>query len=140
MRIENHCHINGFALSLVLKQRLGVTRKWPVIYQKYIIKIYYLLGNKFSFFRYLNHFSHDARRGREHGIKDVFLNFYSKKFIPGSLFFCPKVRFSWMIFALPFTTSNHQIVEKKKQNSVNFLLKLQLVSEFKFCINRGSLN
>ena len=47
MRIENHCHINGFALSLVLKQRLEVTRKWPVIYQKYIIKIYYLLGNFF---------------------------------------------------------------------------------------------
>ena len=67
-----------------------------------------------------------------------FLNFYSKKLVPGSLFFCPKVRFSWMIFALPFRTSNRQIVEKKNNNnSMNFLFKLQLVSEFKFCINRG---
>ena len=30
MRIANHFYISGFALSLVLKQRLGKTRKWPV--------------------------------------------------------------------------------------------------------------
>ena len=30
IRIKNHFHINGFALSLALKQRLGATRKWPV--------------------------------------------------------------------------------------------------------------
>ena len=30
MRIGNHFCISGFALSLVLKQRLGTTRKWPV--------------------------------------------------------------------------------------------------------------
>ena len=29
MRIENDFHINGCALSLALKQRLGPTRKWP---------------------------------------------------------------------------------------------------------------
>ena len=28
--IENHFHINGFALSLVLKVRLFGTRKWPI--------------------------------------------------------------------------------------------------------------
>ena len=28
--IENHLHISGFALSLVFKQRLGITRKWRV--------------------------------------------------------------------------------------------------------------
>ena len=26
---KNHCHINGFALSLALKHRLGATRKSP---------------------------------------------------------------------------------------------------------------
>ena len=30
MRTGNHFYISGFALSLVLKQRLGKTRKWPV--------------------------------------------------------------------------------------------------------------
>ena len=30
MRTGNHFHVNGFALSLVLKQRLGTTWKWPV--------------------------------------------------------------------------------------------------------------
>ena len=30
MRIKNQFHINGFALSLALKQRLGATRRWPV--------------------------------------------------------------------------------------------------------------
>ena len=28
MKIYNHFHINGLALSLALKQRLGTTRKW----------------------------------------------------------------------------------------------------------------
>ena len=31
MRITNHFHINGFALSLALKQRLQATREWPRI-------------------------------------------------------------------------------------------------------------
>ena len=31
MRIKNGFHINGFALSLALKQRLEATRKWPNI-------------------------------------------------------------------------------------------------------------
>ena len=30
MRIKNHVHINGFAVSLALKQRLGATRKLPI--------------------------------------------------------------------------------------------------------------
>ena len=30
MRIRNRFHINGFALSLAFKQRLGTTRKWPI--------------------------------------------------------------------------------------------------------------
>ena len=30
MRTGNHFYISSFALSLVLKQRLGTTRKWPV--------------------------------------------------------------------------------------------------------------
>ena len=30
MRIKNHFHINGFALSLALKQRLEATGKWPI--------------------------------------------------------------------------------------------------------------
>ena len=29
MRIKSYFHINGFALSLALKQRLGTTQKWP---------------------------------------------------------------------------------------------------------------
>ena len=29
--IENHFHINGFALSLVLKVRFFGTRKWPIM-------------------------------------------------------------------------------------------------------------
>ena len=28
MKIYNHFHISGLALSLALKQRLGTTRKW----------------------------------------------------------------------------------------------------------------
>ena len=30
MRIKEHFHINGFGLSLALKQRLGATQKWPI--------------------------------------------------------------------------------------------------------------
>ena len=30
MRIKNHSHINGFTLSLALKQRLEATWKWPI--------------------------------------------------------------------------------------------------------------
>ena len=30
MRMENDFHINGFALSLALKQKLEATQKWPV--------------------------------------------------------------------------------------------------------------
>ena len=30
MRIRNHFHINGLALSLTLKQRLEATREWPI--------------------------------------------------------------------------------------------------------------
>ena len=29
MRIKNRIHINGFALSLGLKQRLEAAQKWP---------------------------------------------------------------------------------------------------------------
>ena len=31
MRIKNPFHVNGFALSHTLKQRLEVTQKWPLI-------------------------------------------------------------------------------------------------------------
>ena len=30
MRIKNHLHISGSAVSLALKQRLETTRKWPI--------------------------------------------------------------------------------------------------------------
>ena len=30
MRIKNHFHVNGFAVSLGLKQRLEATRKLPI--------------------------------------------------------------------------------------------------------------
>ena len=30
MTIKKHFHINNFAVSLVLKQKLGAARKWPV--------------------------------------------------------------------------------------------------------------
>ena len=30
MRTKNHFHINGFALSLALNQRLEATGKWPI--------------------------------------------------------------------------------------------------------------
>ena len=28
--MKNHFHINDYARSLALKQRLGTTRKWPI--------------------------------------------------------------------------------------------------------------
>ena len=31
MRITNQFHINGFALSLALKQRLATTQKWRIV-------------------------------------------------------------------------------------------------------------
>ena len=31
MRLKNRFHINGLALSLALKQRLGATQKWPTV-------------------------------------------------------------------------------------------------------------
>ena len=33
MIIKNHFHKKGFALGLVLKQRLAVSRKWPILKQ-----------------------------------------------------------------------------------------------------------
>ena len=30
-RIKNHFHINGFTLSLALKQRLWATHEWPIL-------------------------------------------------------------------------------------------------------------
>ena len=30
MKMRNRFHINGFALSFALKQRLVATRKWPI--------------------------------------------------------------------------------------------------------------
>ena len=30
MRIKKYFHINSFTLSLVMKQRLGTTCKWPI--------------------------------------------------------------------------------------------------------------
>ena len=31
MKIKNHFHVNGFALSLALKVRFFGTRKWPIV-------------------------------------------------------------------------------------------------------------
>ena len=33
MIVKNHFHKKGFALGLVLKQRLPVSRKWPITVQ-----------------------------------------------------------------------------------------------------------
>ena len=30
MRIKNYFHVNSFALSLALRQRLGANQKWPI--------------------------------------------------------------------------------------------------------------
>ena len=34
MTIKSHFYINGFALSLAFKERLGATRKWPIHYPR----------------------------------------------------------------------------------------------------------
>ena len=39
VRIKNHFHINGFAICLALKQRLGVTQKWPIPLEYFIALI-----------------------------------------------------------------------------------------------------
>ena len=39
MRIKNHFHINGFALSLALKQKLGATRKRPTLLPDWLLKL-----------------------------------------------------------------------------------------------------
>ena len=35
MRMKKDFHVNGFTLSLALKQRLEATQKWPVKMVKY---------------------------------------------------------------------------------------------------------
>ena len=37
--IENHFHINGFALSLALKVRFFGTRKWPILLKPIILSV-----------------------------------------------------------------------------------------------------
>ena len=32
--MKSHFHVNGIALSLALKQRLGAARKWPIVLQE----------------------------------------------------------------------------------------------------------
>ena len=44
MRIRNDPHINGFTLTLALKQRLGATRKRPVVL-KVILRLRSLPGS-----------------------------------------------------------------------------------------------
>ena len=39
MRIKNHFHINGFALSLVLEQKLRATRKRPTLLPDWLLKV-----------------------------------------------------------------------------------------------------
>ena len=34
MKIKNHFHFNGFEIRLALKQRLGMTQKWPFFTRK----------------------------------------------------------------------------------------------------------
>ena len=38
MKMKNRFHINGFALSLALKQRLEATRKWPIVPFHFFLK------------------------------------------------------------------------------------------------------
>ena len=38
MRLKNHFHINGFALSLAFKQRSRSTQKWPIIHQAPVVQ------------------------------------------------------------------------------------------------------
>ena len=39
MRMKSSFHINSFVLSLALKERLGTTRKWPIVnkFSQYLI-------------------------------------------------------------------------------------------------------
>ena len=39
MRIKNHFHINGFALSLALEQKLEATRKRPTLLPDWLLKV-----------------------------------------------------------------------------------------------------
>ena len=39
MRIKNHFHINGFALSLALEQKLRTTRKRPTLLPDWLLKV-----------------------------------------------------------------------------------------------------
>ena len=34
VEIKNHFHMNGFALSLALKQKIGATLRWPIQYME----------------------------------------------------------------------------------------------------------
>ena len=51
IRIKNHTHIKGWALNLVLIQRLGGTRKWP-IQHLYRLCVFFLglIGTQVEFF------------------------------------------------------------------------------------------
>ena len=46
LTISNHFHVNGFALSLALKQRLEATRKWPI---RYCLRVLALLIGEIIF-------------------------------------------------------------------------------------------
>ena len=50
--IENHFHINGFALNLALKVRFFGTRKWPIGMP---VWIYHLCRSVCIFFRHIFH-------------------------------------------------------------------------------------
>ena len=39
MIIKNHFHKKGFALGLVLKQRLAASRKWPIDIDCYLLSV-----------------------------------------------------------------------------------------------------
>ena len=43
--IKNHFHINGFALSLALKVRFFGTRKWPIRFDIFALKVIVLGAN-----------------------------------------------------------------------------------------------
>ena len=40
--IKNHFHINGFALSLALKERFYGTRKWPIVSVLFEVMVSYM--------------------------------------------------------------------------------------------------
>ena len=41
MRMRNRFHINSFALSLALKQRLEATRKWPILFRNQKVQLFW---------------------------------------------------------------------------------------------------